>query len=301
MRTIDVFVVEDDSEDVYLLKKCLSKDSKRHFSVTSIPDLTILAERLNAFTPDVILLDLGLPESSGLETLVRVKQITKNIAIIVLTGLDDKYGEQAISLGAQDYIPKAELTPSNISRSIRFTLERFQLLNDIRNKIDKDPLTLLHNRRAFDEEIERLLALKARLGGEFAIMSLDLNKFKDVNDTYGHLAGDQVLEQIGSRLRLNTRRSDLVARIGGDEFAILIPDFNEIENLTKLAQEKIKGIEESCMIYTDKKILQVQVGASIGIATYPANGQTKNELLEAADKAMYSVKKQKDSDFKFSE
>ena len=301
MRKIRVYLVEDDIDDAYLVRQLLQRCNDKniydthHFNCVSDFEQHYLDHK-----PDIILLDLGLQESIGLTTLVQVQAICKNCPIIVLTGFDDQeMGEQAIQLGAQDFIPKDALSENLLSRSIRFSKERFQLMESIKNLGEHDELTLLHNRRVFDNELSGLLARQKRYGGKFAVMYLDLDGFKGVNDTFGHSVGDQLLRQLGSRLRNYSRSTDVIARLGGDEFAILIPQFESSLELEKIASDKAQAIEAKYLVEVNQALQELTVGVSIGIAVYPDHGETPEALLEAADKAMYEAKAKKESNYNF--
>lgn len=300
-RTISILMVDDDEDDAYIVKKLLEQDPAVGRCVVHVTSLEAYEKYSSAMPPDVVLLDLGLLESSGLGTLLAAKDIMRNAPIIILTGLDDtEYGEEAIRLGAQDYLPKSELTQPLLSRSIRFAIERFALTKELRSCSTKDPLTLLNNRMAFEQEMEKRLEAQQRYGGDFALFFIDLDKFKQVNDEYGHVVGDQVLRQIGEIFRMFLRKSDFVARIGGDEFVVIVPTFEQIGELEALAKEKIQLLKAPFPVTHQGQVIQLVVGASIGVAIarkdHPMTLQT---LLESADEAMYRAKHHDEPGFAF--
>jgi len=149
-----------------------------------------------------------------------------------------------------------------------------------------DQLTKLPNRLQFNERVSQALAHAQRNRGQVAIAVLDLNKFKPVNDTYGHLAGDYVLEQVANRIRNTLRQEDIVARTGGDEFTLLLVEISSVKNISIIAGKLTTRLREPFIW----KGQQLNVGVSIGIALYPAHGKDLTELFHHADIAMYHAK-----------
>ena len=158
-----------------------------------------------------------------------------------------------------------------------------------------DELTRLPNRAMFLDHFDRILASAQRNNETFALFFIDLNGFKDVNDNYGHEAGDKVLQILAVRLRDRLRASDIVARLGGDEFTMLATGIGDRESARQLAEKIIS--EMSYPIALDEGTCQL--GASIGIALFPADGIDRDSLLNCADKAMYRVKRSADRDYLF--
>jgi diguanylate cyclase (GGDEF)-like protein/PAS domain S-box-containing protein len=150
----------------------------------------------------------------------------------------------------------------------------------------KDLLTNLPNRRLFYELAERSLSLAKRNNNKIAIMFIDLDGFKAVNDNYGHEIGDKVLVEVGRRLKSCLRASDVVARLGGDEFTVVVEDVQNNKDLEILGQKIIHNVSTKILISSH----QIQLGVSIGVAIYPENGADINLLVKHADSAMYKVK-----------
>ena len=149
-----------------------------------------------------------------------------------------------------------------------------------------DQLTGIPNRYLLFDRINHLIAQSERTQNSFALFYLDLDNFKTVNDTKGHLYGDAILKETASRLEHCIRHSDTIARIGGDEFALVLESFSDKKEISKMAEALIKAISKPFVINEERW----QINCSIGIAIYPDNGTTINDLLSKADAAMYKAK-----------
>lgn len=150
----------------------------------------------------------------------------------------------------------------------------------------RDPLTGLLNRRPLLEYIDLAIACGARYEHQFALLFIDINRFKAVNDTHGHLVGDSVLVQVAERISGSVREADVVARFGGDEFVILLKRVGSHAEAAQIAQKLMRAIE----LPIDVQEMQLQVAASIGIAVFPENGATAQELLRHGDLTMHAEK-----------
>jgi diguanylate cyclase (GGDEF)-like protein len=173
------------------------------------------------------------------------------------------------------------------------SLENGRLVDSLREKAEEnarlalhDVLTALPNRALFHASVEQAVALAARESRSFSVVLMDLNRFKEVNDTLGHHNGDRLLKEIAHRLRNGLRESDLVARLGGDEFAILLPDVGDEESGAIAAHKILRSLEAPFELQE----VTLDVGASLGIAIYPRDGMDADTLLQKADVAMYLAK-----------
>jgi diguanylate cyclase (GGDEF)-like protein len=205
----------------------------------------------------------------------------------VLTGIDDEdLAVQAVQHGAQDYLVKGQIDAMLLRRTLRHARERKQTSNRLRDQTRHDPLTGVANRAALRERIETTLARSRRRGVEFAVMFIDLDRFKAINDTCGHDIGDAVLCEIAERLRQALRTSDVVARLGGDEFAVFLDDLWPDSRPLEVA-ERIRRSLERPIILGDRTLV---VTPSIGLARYPEVTGSVDDILKAADSAMYLAK-----------
>jgi diguanylate cyclase (GGDEF)-like protein len=150
-----------------------------------------------------------------------------------------------------------------------------------------DPLTGLANRLLLTDRFRQTAERNKRNRTEFAVLMVDLNSFKVINDTLGHAAGDHVLKTVGRRLAAAVRASDTVARLGGDEFVLIVESFNHPDELLLIGRKLIDTISEGIALPAGEV---VTVGASVGFALYPHHGTDINDLLHVADKGMYDCK-----------
>jgi diguanylate cyclase (GGDEF)-like protein len=154
-----------------------------------------------------------------------------------------------------------------------------------------DPLTKLPNRALFNDRLELGLALTRRHGWSLAVMFVDLDNFKAINDSYGHGTGDEVLRTIGERLNRNVRGGDTISRYGGDEFLYLLLEIQNERDISVLAEKIITLIQMPCQIRENDTTCAPAVSASVGIAIFPRDGKTASELIRSADMAMYEAKR----------
>ena len=164
--------------------------------------------------------------------------------------------------------------------------ERKRAEDTIKEMAYRDPLTGLPNRMLFNDRLSLALARAHRNRAKLAVILLDLDRFKDINDTLGHTAGDQLLHKVGDRLASLVRKSDTVARMGGDEFILLLSEIARIQDASKIAEKILHAFDDPFSV-TDREI---HVTPSIGIAIYPVNGEDADSLMRNADIAMYRAK-----------
>lgn len=174
-------------------------------------------------------------------------------------------------------------------------IARKQAEQDLRFVATHDPLTALPNRTMFGERLSQALAQARRYNRRLALLFVDLDGFKVVNDTFGHDAGDVLLREIGGRLRACLREGDVIGRIGGDEFVVLIEEFNDAERLALVAQKILDTVARPVVVRGQ----ECQVTSSVGISTYPQDGKDSQALLRSADSAMYRAKEQGKNRFQF--
>ena len=178
---------------------------------------------------------------------------------------------------------------------IRDITERRKAEEEIRRLALTDPLTGLANRNQFHQKFEDAIKLARRQESTIGLMMLDLDKFKPVNDTYGHPVGDALLNWVSETLQDMSRNTDTVARLGGDEFAIIVVDPENQDVLGLLAERIVTALSATTNIMGH----DLQIGTSIGIADFPDHGETIDDIMGKADKALYAAKKAGRNTFRF--
>ncbi len=244
----------------------------------------------NEFDPDAILLDLGLPDVSGFDGLLSLHGANPRVPIIVLTGLSDlSTATEALKLGASDYLEKGEMQSKMLWRAIRYAMERKKNETALVALANTDPLTGLLNRRAFFDQLDGALDHSRRTELGCAVITFDIDAFKDINDMHGHQIGDQLLTAIASEVSACLRKTDMIGRIGGDEFAVVAQNLKTPNGAIEIAEKirnavgdirNIAGIDLHTMI-------------SIGIAVSPPDESVSDVLVSHADIAMYKSKRSK--------
>lgn len=289
---IHVLVVEDDYDDFYLVRDLITRDEKRNYQVANCDSLQACHEYLEREAPHIILLDLGLRDSSGLDTLQLLLSSNISVPVIVLTGThDEALGELAIKAGAEDYLPKGEVSATLLSRAISYAIERHTLISILKQKAHEDALTGLPNRLALFDRMEFLIGNAERGPVSLAVAIIDLDGFKDINDTLGHHAGDELLRHVARNIKEAMRISDIAARYGGDEFVLVLTNYNSRRELLETLERKLSAIRQPLTIHHTNSHSQVKVGASIGVVEW-STGQTAQQMINRADEAMYQSKKQ---------
>lgn len=219
----------------------------------------------------------GLDSSSGFGT-----------ALLKSEMVEDKVQQAAEKLSVVNLALKEEVRERHVLEiQLAAVVEREE---SSRNAALHDALTGLPNRALFNDRLEHGLAQAKREGWNLAVMFIDLNGFRKINDTYGHDAGDKVLKLIAARLRENSRDDDSVSRHGGDEFLYLLTQVKTAQDLTSIAEKIIGSVQKPCSFRCGNRIVHPRVSASVGIAIFPEDGSTAQALVKSADKAMYEAK-----------
>ena len=287
-------LLEDDEVDCRAIKRALGR-SPIPFKCDHVRLLAEVLEIEGIEQYDIILTDMNLPDSDGLNTITSLMGIVGSTPIVVLSGTDDdRIALEAVHAGAQDYIPKQYISDAGlINRTLIHAMERHQLRQGLESTRDRarylahyDQCTNLPNRLLFLDRIYQAVMLAQRAKDTFALFFVDLDRFKHVNDTIGHNAGDEVLRTVGKRMKALVRDNDTVARYGGDEFVVILQLSSDDEAMKRLAERMIKSINEPIQYGHH----QCTVGASIGIASYPDDGASTEDLMKNADMAMYEAK-----------
>jgi len=286
-KPIGILLIEDNPGDARLIKEMLIKNNEVDFTLS---DVGCFADGLKYLLEEkvaLVITDLNLPDSKALATITSIRMQKPDIPIIALTGaFEESLGIEAVQAGAQDYLLKDKLNSYLLVRSIRYAIERKHWEEQLTYAATHDPLTDLPNRRLFNDRLSVAISLAQRNEQKLAVMMLDLDDFKVVNDTWGHAVGDELLKCMGKRLSSLLRKSDSIARMGGDEFIFLLLDIKDGINAAAIAQ-KILEISRKPFIIEEHKIY---ISMSIGIAIFPNDTNDSQSLIRIADRAMYYAK-----------
>jgi predicted signal transduction protein with EAL and GGDEF domain len=307
-------LVSDDDQNVRLLtRQCLEAEGM--IVVEAADGL----ETLDVFVrerPDLVFLDVEMPGMTGLEVCERIRQLPQgeSIPIMIVTGSDDRKSIDAgFKAGATQYKTKP-VNWSLLGRDVQYMLRASNAFNALKRQEDRlrylayyDPLTSLPNRRSFNEQLTRILKRSQRRNSNAALLFIDLDHFKRINDSIGHGRGDRLLVEIAKRLTSELREDDAInyfsdvsaeedeehgagsteiARLGGDEFTVVLSDVEDTRHVERVAQRILTSLSEPIALQSHNPV----VTPSIGIAIFPHDGMDPDTLVRNADTAMYVAK-----------
>ncbi len=286
-----ILIVDDVTTNLKLAAEVLQEKYKLSMAKSGQQAIQFLQKA----KPDLILLDIRMPEMDGYQTLELIKSdpTTANIPVVFLTVDDQRESEiRGLKMGAMDFILKPFEPEVMLSR-----IDKILQIEDLRKNLSisarKDVLTGLWNRKHLEDEVERFLE---ETGKKCVFMIMDIDNFKQVNDTYGHIMGDAVLECIGRILKHSVGPRDIAARIGGDEFAVFLKGDYSDEEIKEYCKMIFNQIEvELSEVMEEKNVITL----SIGVAQAPIDAYDYLGLYSKADKALYFVKQNGKNDFHF--
>ena len=293
-QEIKILSMEDSDSDFETIS-AIFEDQKK-ISLYRASSIGEAVEVLRRDKYDVILLDYSFSGGSGLSFMRTLDEEELEVPIIVISGYgDEMIASKVIQAGAYDCLPRKMVGKKSLFRSIGNVMEKSRLKKELRTARKRiaematmDELTGLYNRRYFMEALERDVAKAKRYETELVLCMMDLDHFKEINDAYGHLAGDMVLSEIGRMLKGSIRESDLVCRYGGEEFSVILSN-------TQLKEARIvcERFREKVSAHTfEYDSSQFKITVSIGMATLnKSKSKSHNELVGYADKALYRAKK----------
>ncbi|MEG1678700.1 MAG: diguanylate cyclase [Stenotrophomonas sp.] len=318
-----ILAVDDNPANLLVIRRVLAKLD------VEVVEAACGNDALKATLDDefaLVLLDVYMPDINGFEVaeILSQEETTRQTPIIFVTATyaDDVHRLKGYGFGAVDYMAKpleatillskvqvflelyrhrvalrdalSELSERN--RQLEIEVEqRKQMEQEMRHLAMHDMLTGLPNRALFMDRLESAHHRAQRHGGMFALVYVDVDRFKEVNDTWGHGAGDAVLIELSARLRGALRENDTVARLGGDEFALVLEELDDINDAHRLMERVTQSLQAPMHYLRDGEELTLAIAASIGVAAYPADGAEVDALLHAADQAMYMIKRSRDT------
>ncbi len=277
-----------------MLRKMLEEHGSCRTELINVECMSAAEKHLADHAVDIVLLDLGLPDTQGLEAIRRAHSAAPGVPLVVLTGLDDEsLAVQALQLGAQDYLIKGQIEQRGLMRALRYAIERkameraaLAMAQQIAHSAEHDFLTGLPNRMLLNDRVGQAIALARRHTKKVAVLFLDLDGFKHINDSLGHPVGDKLLQSVAIRLADCIRGSDSVSRQGGDEFVVLLLELEHAEDAAITARRMLQAVARPhCIEQHD-----LHVTASIGVSVYPDDGPDADTLIKNADTAMYQAK-----------
>lgn len=288
MERPSVLIVDDEAVNLHILRYFLQEDYKVYTASSGGQAIQLL----ESITVDLILLDIVLPDMSGHDVCQRLKSdaATHDIPIIFVSGRGSTPDVvRGFELGAADYVGKP-FQPLVVKARVKTHVEQKIMRDRLRSYAELDSLTLLANRRRFDETLEKEWRRCQRNGQPLSLILSDVDFFKRYNDTYGHPAGDLCLRTVGNHFGTALRRAgDLAARYGGEEFVILLPE-TSLESALHVAEVLRAKIEDSAMPHAGSLISSV-VTVSLGVAsTVPSEDNSPKDLVAIADQQLYQAK-----------
>ena len=311
-------LVSDDDQIVRMLtRQCLEAENMIVIEASNGHEALDLFVRER---PDLVFLDVEMPGMSGLEVCQRIRELPQgeSIPIMIVTGSDDRESiDQGFDAGATQYKTKP-VNWSLLGRDVQYMLRASQAFNSLKRQEDRlrylayyDPLTNLPNRRSFNEQLVRILKRSQRRNSFAALMFIDLDHFKRINDSIGHGRGDRLLVEIAKRLTLELREDDAInflgdevdaedgsteiARLGGDEFTVVLSDVPDTAHVESIARRILESLSAPIALQSHNPV----VTPSIGIAIYPMDGEDPDSLIRNADTAMYVAKAEGRACFRF--
>ncbi len=287
VKNIKVLIVDDDQDDAFLLQRSLGRMQRFNAETTVEPDLSRALEDCSADQYDAVFIDYWWGDRTAAEVLAKLPARLRTLPFIVVTVSDDfVVNEAVIRAGAWDFICKNDVSPSLLERALLHAVQRREHERELYRLIRQDGLTGLFNRTMFEEQLKRAISLAQRHGTRCAVIAMDLDDFKQINDSLGHDTGDLLLQLLADRLRRELRDQDTLARLGGDEFAVLIEDVGSDEQIRAVADK----LAEAMGAPTPIRGITSRVTGSFGIAKYPDNASSPLEMMRYADIALYAAK-----------
>lgn len=292
--TLNILLIDDDELDRQTVLRALRQSQLNCRTVqaaTAAEGLALASQQQF----DAVLLDYRLPDQDGIDVLIALRSGTyQEVAVVMLSRQEDEtIAERCFEAGAQDFLLKDEVNGRRLLRSVRQARQRYLIESELRTSREQlrllsehDPLTGLSNRRGFELVLQPALSRAKRSKDKLALLLLDLDDFKSINDTLGHDAGDQLLVEIAARLRKVVRDTDYLCRLGGDEFVVLMTRLERDEQAVYLANRIIETLQNPIQLGATERVITT----SIGIATLGENAGNEVDLLKCADVALYQAK-----------
>ncbi len=278
----EILIVDDSAVN----RMALSEILKGTYEVTLANSGKEMFNILEKTDPKLILLDVIMPDMDGFEVIAKLKSSDEysKIPVIFITGLNDSQSEEkGLQMGAIDYITKP-FKPNIVLARVKAYIQLYDFVKQAEMLGQHDGLTGLYNKKMTEKQIKKQLSQKSLLKSG-ALMIIDVDNFKSINDTFGHLYGDAVITQLGSSLRSIFQKSDVLGRVGGDEFFVFLRNYKDLEVVKKRAEELCNEFRKTY----EQNGITVKISASVGIAT-TENSYEFEDIYKYADIALYATK-----------
>ncbi|MDQ2078384.1 bifunctional diguanylate cyclase/phosphodiesterase [Marinimicrobium sp. ABcell2] len=295
-RIVKVLFIDSEEGEYLLIADLLSQIHHTDYQLVWHPRLEGALQAILADDYDLVLLDYYWGDENARELLKAAKTQACQAPIVVMTDeMETEVDRDAIRGGASDYLIKGQIDNLLLERTLRYSIERKRTEQHLSRLAHYDTLTDIPNRILFRDRLEHAIRLADRDNTSFTLMFIDLNGFKQVNDSFGHDIGDEVIRMCADRLKECMRRSDSVARMGGDEFTLLLENTDSSTDVAHVAEKIIARVGDVYQVGG----YELTIGCSVGIAVYPQAGRDAEVLLKNADMAMYQAKQREESSFRF--
>ena len=282
--------IDDDPLQHRIVERLLQEFVHAKYTFDSATSYDEGLAKLSSGQATVCLLDYWLDRNTGIDLLREARRISHATPTIMMTVADsDDVDIAALDAGAVDFIAKADLTPRLLERSVRYAVKLGATLRQLREEALRDEMTGLLNRRELQGLLQNEWLRAVRFKRPFALGIADIDHFKQVNDTYGHPIGDRVIRHVGQVMETTLRRLDRVARFGGEEYAILMPETGRRE--AGIAMERVRAALALAPCVLPEEGLQIAVTLSIGVAVPLEDATSPDELIAAADRRLYAAKR----------
>lgn len=288
---IQILLVDDSPDDREHFHQLMAGVESVEFDIDESDNASDALEMLIDGNYDCAVVDYNMPGYNGRWLVQEMFRRGIPTASIILTGGgSERIAVESLKSGTQDYLNKDEVSSATLEKSIVDSLASKTQQNDLQQRANFDTLTGVRKREHFMDALDNAISKAARFDRHFALLYLDMNNFKEINDRYGHPAGDKALQVFAAQLGLSARSYDTVARLGGDEFIVLL---EELEGDGVLAAIRIakRILEQLKATVVDVGTSRFSINASIGISLFPQSGNSKEQLIELSDMAMYVAKR----------
>ncbi len=300
VETVRLLMIEFDSHEDLAICRLLESAQDTVFEIVRAAHIEDAPDLIQDGSVDVALLNLSLSASEGPISMARAEVVTAGIPIVSLIESSDE--PALLHMGDRGYLVKRHLSSRLLVRTLRTAVERHRLQCELAEAqqreqfhATRDAMTGLPNRFHFEEQLARSIAFARRTRGQVAIYFLDLDRFKHINDTLGHDVGDGLINTMADRLSHLSRKSDMVARVGGDQFLLLVQG-PELSHAAGLVGDKILAALARPFRVDGR---EYSFTGSVGISLYPRDGDRPEELVRKADAAMYQAKARGRASYEF--